>query len=368
MRFDYFTINSGATAKLLALNDDSFISIAWKPFPSYLRSLLAMPEAVRIVGIEDDHFSRPPETVPFGINICPNGTLRLGNVSDGNEWNDFPIILRVRDLNEEIHLEDNSGRLALSWSSSKDHAAQLINLARADEPVSPPPSLQTDHTERGFTSFNTTEVLAGLSRRSVLSNNELWIAESTQSSASSLRSTTRASRLRAAQPHTIARNQRTFVMKTLWSLVHSHREFKVFNNLVNASQYSDYSKIIKHSMNFHTIHRNYKSSKSYYSTVDAIMTNFNLIIRNAIKYIGVRHDISQRARNIKSWFEERMKRLPAPEGARKRTTSSEEGSNTIQKSVISETSLRFVVESVKLASSLSFNDIKICRETIQSIP
>lgn len=98
-----------------------------------------MPEAVRIVGIEGGHFSRPPGTVPFGINICPDGTLRLGNVPDGNEWNGFPIILRARDLNREIHLEDSSGRLALSWSSSEDHAAQPTNLARADDPVSPPP-------------------------------------------------------------------------------------------------------------------------------------------------------------------------------------------------------------------------------------
>lgn len=327
-----------------------------------------MPEAVRIVGIEGGHFSRPPGTVPFGINICPDGTLRLGNVPDGNEWNDFPIILRARDLNGEIHLEDNSGRLALSWSSSKDHAAQPTNLARADEPVSPPPSLQTDHTGRGSTSSNTTEAPAGLSRRSVLSNNELWTAESTQPPASSLRSTTRASRLRAAQPHTIARNQRTFVMKALWSLVHSHRESEVFNNPVDASQYPDYSKIIKHPMDFHTIHRNYKSSKSYYPTVDAIMADFNLVIGNAIKYIGVRHDISQRARNTKSWFEERMKRLPAPEGARKRTTPGEEGSNTIQKPVTSGTSLRSVVESVELASSLPSNDTRVCRETVQPIP
>jgi len=82
-------------------------------------------------------------------------------------------------------------------------------------------------------------------------------------------------------------------------------------------------------MDFHTIHRNYKSSKSYYSIVDAIMADFNLVIGNVVKYNGVRHDISQRARNTKSWFEERIKRLPAPEGARKRTTPGEEGSNTI---------------------------------------
>jgi len=73
-----------------------------------------MPEAVQIVGIEGDHFSRSPRTVPFGINICPDGTLRLDNVPNSNDWNGFPIILRARDLNEEIHLEDSSGRLALS--------------------------------------------------------------------------------------------------------------------------------------------------------------------------------------------------------------------------------------------------------------
>ncbi len=123
--------------------------------------MLAMPEAVRIVGIEGGHFSRPPGTVPFGINICPDGTLRLANVPDGNEWNGFPIILRGRDLNGEIHLEDGSGRLALSWSSSKDHGAQPTNLARPDDPVSPSPSLQTDHTGRGSTFANTTEAPAG---------------------------------------------------------------------------------------------------------------------------------------------------------------------------------------------------------------
>jgi len=327
-----------------------------------------MPEAVRIVGIEGGHFSRPPGTVPFGVNICPDGTLRLGNVPDGNEWNGFPIILRARDLNGEIHLEDSSGRLALSWSSSKDHAAQPTNLARADDPVSPPPSLQTDHTGRGSTSANTTEAPTGLSRRSVLSNTELWTAESTQPPASSLRSTTRASRLRAAQPHTIARNQRTFIMKELWSLVHSHRESEVFNNPVDASQYPDYSKIIKHPMDFHTIHRNYKSSKSYYPTVDAIMADFNLVDENAIKYNGVRHEISQRARNTKSWFEERMKRLPAPEGTRKRITPGEVGSNRIQGPVTRGTSIRSVVESVELASSVPSNDTRVCRETIQPTP
>jgi len=324
-----------------------------------------MPEAVRIVGIEGGHFSRPPGTVPFGTNICPDGTLRLGNVPDGNQRNGFPITLRARDLNGEIHLEDSSGRLALSWSSSHDYAAQPMNVA--DDPVSPPPSLPTDYTGRGSTSANTTEAPAGSSRRSVLSTTELWAAESTQPPASCLRSTTRASRLRAARPHTIARNQRTFIMKELWSLVHSHRESEVFNNPVDASQYPDYSKIIKHPMDFHTIHRNYKI-KSYYPTVDAIMADFNLVIGNAIKYNGVRHDISQRARNTKSWFEERMKRLPAPEGARTRTTPGEEGSNTIQKPVTRGTSLRSVVESVELASSLPSNDTRVCRETVQPIP
>lgn len=157
-------------------------------------------------------------------------------------------------------------------------------------------------------------------------------------------------------------------MKELWSLVHSHRESEVFNNPVDASQYPDYSKIIKHPMDFHTIHRNYKSSKSYYPTVDAIMADFNLVDENAIKYNGVRHEISQRARNTKSWFEERMKRLPAPEGTRKRITPGEVGSNRIQGPVTRGTSIRSVVESVELASSVPSNDTRVCRETIQPTP
>lgn len=63
-----------------------------------------------------------------------------------------------------------------------------------------------------------------------------------------------------------------------------------------------------------------------------------------------------------------MKRLPAPEGARKRKTPCEEGNNTVQRELTRGTSLRSVVQSVELASSLPSNDTRVCRETVQPTP
>ncbi len=138
-----------------------------------------MPEVVRIVGIQGGHLSRPPGTVPFDVNMCSDGTLRLGNAPGGHELYGFPITLRAKDLRGEIQFEYSLGRLVLSWISSDDHSTQPSNMARADHPVSPPPSLPTDNNGRGSKSANVTEVPARLSQRSVLSTTEAWAAGST---------------------------------------------------------------------------------------------------------------------------------------------------------------------------------------------
>ena len=272
-----------------------------------------MEDLVRIDGIQGGHLTIPMKSAPLAVKIGANGTLKLGGVRSEFGNNVLPVTLRTKDLQGEIDIYDNSGRLVLSWHSSEEHSTQSTRASGGDSSIlSPPPAQEALSSAKVSKTTHRIDRTPESSPQSILPITEGTGAGSSPPHTTASQSVPKASRSKATQPQSISQDQRTWILLRLKTLI-SRKDSEPFNNPVNTKAYPQYPVIIKRPMDFRTIHRNYKNSKTYYPTVDALMKDFYLVIDNAVNFNGEGHEISQKALNAKAWFEERMEKLPTPQ-------------------------------------------------------
>lgn len=72
-----------------------------------------------------------------------------------------------------------------------------------------------------------------------------------------------------------------------------------------------YFSIIKHPMDLSTIESKLKNSQ--YKTVDELVSDFNLMVNNAITFNGPEHIVSQEGLKLKASFERQLSNLPKPD-------------------------------------------------------
>lgn len=270
-----------------------------------------MEELVRIDGIQGGHVTMPMKSAPLAVNVGANGTLKLSGVRSEFGNNVLPVTLRTKDLQGEIDIYDNSGRLVLSWHSSEEHSTQSIRASGGDSSIlSPSPASEVLSSAKLSKTTHTINRTPDSSPQSTLPTTEGTGAGSSPQHITASQSAPKASRSKTTQPQSISQDQRTWILLRLNTLI-SRKDSEPFNNPVNTKEYPQYPMIIKRAMDFRTIHSNYKNSKIYYPTVDALMKDFYLVIDNAVKFNGEGHEISQKALTTKAWFEQRMEGLPA---------------------------------------------------------
>lgn len=107
----------------------------------------------------------------------------------------------------------------------------------------------------------------------------------------------------------IGEEQSVFLTSLLQRLV-SDPDAIFFRNPVDTIKMKvpNHHDIIQSPMHLSTIRG--KLTDSAYSSIEAIVSDFNLILQNSIEYNGEQHRVTSRARNLKSLFLREMEQLP----------------------------------------------------------
>jgi bromodomain-containing factor 1 len=106
--------------------------------------------------------------------------------------------------------------------------------------------------------------------------------------------------------------QHKWLTKSISSLKRMH-DARFFKEPVDPIKLNipKYTSIITHPMDLSTIEKKLKSGQ--YSTVQALVDDFNLMVQNSVTFNGPEHTVAQEGLKLKATFEKQMVNLPKPD-------------------------------------------------------